>query len=421
MPQFRSREEYEKWRAQRMGAYQEVPREKTAKEEPPRRPMSSPPRVLRPETETASEKKPKPDLETSFDLDLPADLEPASDREVDLPEESPPEEDFPFRRQFPPRGGRLRTLGELFGDSWGIFKSRSITLICLYLLSITLLGSVPVIFALIGSSFAFLFALDRRTVMGILIYFGMIPGAIAFAWGMAALTFATADENLGIGEALGKAWSEIWAFIWAGFLVVFIITGGFLLFVIPGILFLVWFLFSLFVLAVEDVRGMSAILKSKEYVRGYGWSVLLRVLVVLVVFVILSMVPVIGPILPLLSIPFVLIFLKLIYDDLKSIKGSGVSYSFSAGEKLRWVGVGILGYVALPIVLLALTGAKPTVPRQTLQGTVSSRGNQTAPPTGAGRGSSLPLPPGSGGRVVKSALGVSRLIEHNLSSFSRKS
>ncbi len=342
--------------------------------------MSSSPGVLRPETETVSEKKPKPDLQTSFDLELPPDLEPTSDREIDRAEESPPEEDFPFRRQFPPRGGRLRTLGELFNDSWGIFKSRSITLICLYLLSIALLGFVPVLFALIGSSFAFLFALDRKTVMGILIYFGMIPGAIAFAWGMAGLTFATADENLGIGEALGKAWSEIWAFIWAGFLVVFIVTGGFLLFVIPGILFLVWFLFSLFVLAVEDVRGMSAILKSKEYVKGYGWSVLLRVLVVLVVSMASSLVPLIGPILPLLFVPLVLIFLKLVYDDLKSIKGSGVSYSFSAGDKLRWVGVGILGYVVFPFALFALTGAKSTVSRQRPQEMMSSRESQTFHP-----------------------------------------
>jgi hypothetical protein len=36
----------------------------------------------------------------------------------------------------PSRGGGLRSLGELFGDTWDLFKARFLTLICLYLLSV---------------------------------------------------------------------------------------------------------------------------------------------------------------------------------------------------------------------------------------------------------------------------------------------
>jgi len=53
----------------------------------------------------------------------------------------------------------------------------------------------------------------------------------------------------------------------------FLGTGGFLFLIIPGIIFLVWFIFAQFIIFAEDDRGMNAILKSKEYVRGKWASI----------------------------------------------------------------------------------------------------------------------------------------------------
>lgn len=68
------------------------------------------------------------------------------------------------------------------------------------------------------------------------------------------------------------------------------------------------------------------------------------------------MVPIIGPILSILFMPFMMIFIFLIYEDLKSIRGD-ISYPSSAGEKFKWIGIGTLGYIVLPLIIIALMGA----------------------------------------------------------------
>jgi uncharacterized membrane protein len=53
-----------------------------------------------------------------------------------------------------------------------------------------------------------------------------------------------------------------------------------------------------------------------------------------------------------------MIFIYLVYRDLRRLKGE-VAYSAGGGEKAKWLGLGILGWLLGPIVLLvlaALTG-----------------------------------------------------------------
>ncbi len=55
-----------------------------------------------------------------------------------------------------------------------------------------------------------------------------------------------------------------------------VIAGGIIMFIIPGIIFSVWFSLSAFVLINEDARGFNALKKSKAYVNGYWWRVFWR-------------------------------------------------------------------------------------------------------------------------------------------------
>ncbi len=171
---------------------------------------------------------------------------------------------------------------------------------------------------------------------------GMVAGMIAASWGYAAFIFAVADEVLGIGDSLEKGGQKIGAFIWLLSIIGYIVMGGFLLFLIPGVMFAVWFTFAQFILAGEDEKGMNALLKSKEYVRGYFWDILLRLFIIWLVSGVIGIVPIIGPILSILFMPFMMIFIYLIYEDLRSIKGD-VAYSSSTGEKFKWIGIGTLG------------------------------------------------------------------------------
>ena len=171
---------------------------------------------------------------------------------------------------------------------------------------------------------------------------------------MTAFTFAVTDESLGIRDALAKGWKKVYSFMWLVSILGFLVTGGFLLMFIPGIIFLVWFSFAQFILASEDDRGMNALLKSKEYVRDRWFEVFLRLFVIWLVSGALGMIPLAGPIVSIVFFPFMMIFIHLIYKDLKTLKGEFLTYPHSSGEKLKWIGAGSLGYIVFPIVVTAI-------------------------------------------------------------------
>jgi hypothetical protein len=209
---------------------------------------------------------------------------------------------------------------------------------------------------------------------------------------MAAFVFSVIDSTLGIKEAFGKGWRSVWSFMWLYSIMGFVTTGGYLLFLVPGIIFSIWFAFSQFILARDDVRGMDALLKSREYVRDMWFEVFGRLAVVWFVSVFLGAIPLLGPLLSLLFAPFVMVFTYLIYEDLAGIKGASLSYAKTTGAKCKWVGVGALGYVVLPLIVIAMFGAAMMLPFLMLKGMLLSGNSQitlSAPDSGV----VIPAPP----------------------------
>lgn len=302
MPQFKDREEYEKWKAERLKQAAEKT-QKGAQEDKPPEPVRQ-----EPEQKTAA-----------------------------------------------PSSGLL-PVGELFSVSWEIYRRRFGPLIGLYLISI-LLFIIPLAI-LLGGGFALgmLFPDAKYVLIGIGGTLGLFISCITVFWGTAGLTVAVTDESLGVSSSLAIGWAKVWSFIWLFSILGFVVTGGFLLFLIPGMLFLVWFSFAQFILAEEDERGMNAMLKSREYVKGYGGEVFLRMFLIWIIAAVVGMVPFIGPILSIVFFPFVLIYLYQIYADLKSMN-SVRSFSASSGEKAKWIIVSLLGYVVLPVMIIGLVGA----------------------------------------------------------------
>ncbi len=378
MPGFRSKEEYEQWKAQRIQELEAKKTEETPKrrEEVPHQAPTS--RTLRSRESKAKESPLKQPLALEpLSLEMPPiddiSFEPLS---LEPPSTEPPAIKPPGK---PPRPRRRRGvsqnlsgIGDLFRKSWEIYRSRIGALLPVYLLSIVIfLAAFGV-----GLGTSVVVGLFAQSLRGPVIVLGALAGFIAamvaFFWALAALTFAVVDEGIGIREAFGKGWERIMAFAWLYVLSGFIITGGYLLLIIPGLIFLVWFGFGQFILAEEDQRGMQALLKSKEYVRGQWFGVFWRLLVVWLVSAGLGVIPFIGPLLSLLFVPFVMIYMYLLYNDLKASNREPV-YSVSAGAKLKWVGAGALGYVAVPVLAVFLFGASLAVPLMILQGMVNAK------------------------------------------------
>ena len=252
----------------------------------------------------------------------------------------------------PPPHRELTDIGALFKESWEIFQRRFATLIGLFLLCMAA------------------FSIPAGTAVGLGLLAGMAIGEVAIlvmgAVGMvasiylgfrclAAFLLAVADERLCLKDALTDAQGLVAPLLWVGFLTSFVIIGGFMLFGIPGIIFTVWFCFSQFVVVREDLRGMDALLKSREYVRGQWFNVALRLLLVWAASLLVGAIPMAGPILGIVFLPYVMIFQYLIYRDLREMKGE-LPFPCSISDKMKWPGVALVGFVAAPVLLISVIG-----------------------------------------------------------------
>lgn len=161
-----------------------------------------------------------------------------------------------------------------------------------------------------------------------------LAGVVAQIWSHTALLYAIKDreENIGIKESYRRGWNKIISYFWISILSGFIISGGFLLFFVPGLIFLIWFSFASFVLIYEGKRGWSALMSSREYIRGNWWAVFWRFLFIGIIFwlflYLLNILTGFGTVKAferiyfyigyVLSAPVVTIYLSLIYENLKA-------------------------------------------------------------------------------------------------------
>lgn len=145
----------------------------------------------------------------------------------------------------------MESASSLLGRSWQSYKSRFWELTLVYL--------TPLLIGL----------LIRENVASSLImviFLLIVQSIIALGLNYAVI------ENIPIKEGLRKGLNNILGFWWVGVLSFLIVLGGLSLLIVPGLIFGIWFMFTTQVFVVESQRGLSALLKSKQYVQGSGWD-----------------------------------------------------------------------------------------------------------------------------------------------------
>lgn len=205
-------------------------------------------------------------------------------------------------------------------------------------------------------------------------------GVLFSVWGQAALLRAVTDSGgeISIVGSYRKGWYKIFSLLWVGFLYGLLIAGGTVLFVVPGVLFFVWFGVGTFVLFSEDVRGMNALLKSREYVRGNWWGVFSRVifagLLYLLIAFALSFVFVfvatpdaaktsVNALLGLFVTPLITLYSFLIYKHLRYMKRD-VAFVATGGRKALFLIPVVAGILLVPLVLSSIILASFNIARE---------------------------------------------------------
>lgn len=140
-------------------------------------------------------------------------------------------------------------------------------------------------------------------------------------WARVALFCAIKEQGAGIKKSLILAWEKIGSFFWVSLLTGLVSIAGYILFIIPGIIFSVWFGFSVYIFIWEGLKGTSALKRSKQLVQGYWWPIFGIVIVLGIVVMLISWIKFFGPIINLFfMIPFSVVFMFVLYEDLKRIK-----------------------------------------------------------------------------------------------------
>lgn len=86
-------------------------------------------------------------------------------------------------------------------------------------------------------------------------------------------------QTVNLKETESLAWHDIVSFFWVSVLTSLVVAVGFLAFIIPGIIFGIWFAFATTIFALYHVKGRAALSQSKALVAGRWWKVCWRVII----------------------------------------------------------------------------------------------------------------------------------------------
>jgi len=178
---------------------------------------------------------------------------------------------------------------ETLQQAWGIYVQRIGTFLGIMLIPVLVMA---LIFVLSAGLYVTNFSGGAGTAAFGVGIVGAVALIIAQIWAQVALLYAIKDtrENIGMAEAYRRAKDLILSYIWVSLLVGLVTLAGFLLLIIPGIIFMVWYLFAVYILVSEDKKGMAALRQSREYVRGKWADVFVQVLFLVVIIFVASII-----------------------------------------------------------------------------------------------------------------------------------
>ena len=266
-------------------------------------------------------------------------------------------------------GNKLPPIKELISNAWQLYKSRLKISILLQLI-----GLIPIIamVVLVGGGIFASDALESTAllIVAIIILIPLIAVLILLTTSIQIAQIMLFDmpvEELGIKSLLKKAYPKFWRFVGLSILTSLIIIGGFTLFIIPGIILMVYISFGAYFAMLDDKKAMESIRLSREYVRGYWWAVFGRaMLLMLAIFVFYIVIGIISAILDLMGLsavssiisyglniilsPLYVALAFVLFKQLKANKGEVV---LPATGTWKYVTLAVVGGLLIPLMIIS--------------------------------------------------------------------
>ncbi|OGZ17723.1 MAG: hypothetical protein A2Z78_00220 [Candidatus Nealsonbacteria bacterium RBG_13_36_15] len=236
-----------------------------------------------------------------------------------------------------PKNSSLPGIGDLFNRAWQIYKERFWVFVGIIVLPTLIVFGIALFITL---QFISISETGQSFFSSTALLFGgpiiILVAIIVNLWAWVALLYAIKEskDKIGIRESFAKGWHKIISYLWISILTGVITLGGFLLLIVPGIIFAVWFSLAKYVLVVENLTGTKALFRSKQLVSGCWWEVLWRFITIGIIAIIISIfidfvgrligvpknINISSLIISLFFSPFATVYAFIVYEDLKKIK-----------------------------------------------------------------------------------------------------
>jgi hypothetical protein len=162
------------------------------------------------------------------------------------------------------------TVGGILGEAWGLytkFFSRFFVVAVVVFLVVNLVNAVLGSIVGTGSGVALLVALITTIV-----------SLVGTFWVQGALVYAVDDVRDGridssVGDLFERVKPYLGTLIVAGILAGLGIAVGFVLLIVPGLVLLTWWCLIVPVIVLEGKQVGESFSRSRELVRGHGWTV----------------------------------------------------------------------------------------------------------------------------------------------------
>jgi hypothetical protein len=274
-------------------------------------------------------------------------------------------------------------IGELLSNAFSLFKERFVGSFLLTLFPGVIIFLVSLVFgvlyAILSGGIMSLLNNSNGIVTGVLIGVGLLVVFIAIVimqiWSSIALLYSLLSVNkISFIQSFKDSWKYVRRFWWISALEMLIIFGGSIFLLIPGIILGIWFSFSQFVLIDEDIKGMAALQTSREYVRGYGWSIFARMLLYGFTIGIIGgilggiakgmgidkniVVSIISALLNMALAIFSISLATVMYKNIKSVKGK---VSIEGKSKKGYIALAVIGVLSILLIPIIAVGTLLTI------------------------------------------------------------
>ena len=244
----------------------------------------------------------------------------------------------------------LESLGSLIKNAWSLMLENATNLFILSFSQVaisTILINTKTIDSIWGSLLSFLLTL-------------FIPTALILS-----LTKSQTGEKLELKNIIARALRLLPSFFLLALLTGLFVAGGFVLLIVPGIIFAIWSSFSVYILITEGIKGFSALIKSSAYTSNYvlellGRSIVIGLITGIPLFSakigatgsILIQTPILDSIITGITAPFAICFSFLLFKNLVAIKTTSVVIPEKRPLLIKiFVAIGLAALIFIPLFL----------------------------------------------------------------------